>query len=368
MPPPPHSLLSLVIDLDAVAANWLHLKHRAGPATCAAVVKADAYGLGAAKVVPKLLTAGCDTLFVATIDEGIVVRALAPDARIFVLSGPPPGAEPDCVEFGLIPSLNSMEQVIGWREAAARLGRPLDAALHVDSGMTRLGLDLSDVKSLAQDPERLKGVRAVLGMTHLACADTPHHELNDSQLRSFERMMAMLPPMPLSISASSGMFLGQGYLCDLVRPGAALYGINPVPGSPNPMAPTVTIRTKILQIRDVDTPQRVGYGATHSVASPGRIATAGIGYADGYLRSLGNSGFGVLGGLKVPVVGRISMDLTTFDIGAVPASQARPGDWLEIVGPDHSIDDLADEAGTIGYEILTGLSKRAHREYLGEVR
>lgn len=365
MSPPPHSVLSLVIDLDAIVRNWRFLKAKAGPAACAAVVKANAYGLGLDKVAPRLVEAGCDIFCVATIDEGVALRGIAPDVRIFVLSGPPPGGEGECAAHRLIPSINSMEQLAGWRAFAARSGHLLDTALHVDSGMTRLGLDTADVAALAADASLLAGIRPVLGMTHLACADTSDHDLNRRQLAAFTDAMAMLPPMPRSIAASSGMFLGDAYRCDLVRPGAALYGVNPVGEQPNPMAQTVVLRAKILQIRDVDTPQCVGYGATHSVASPGRIATVGIGYADGFLRTLGNSGYGVLGGLKVPVVGRISMDLTTFDISMVPADQARPGDWLDLIGPDHTIDELAAEAGTIAYEILTGLSSRAHREYAG---
>lgn len=368
MLPPPASVLSLLIDLDAIADNWRHLCAIADGAKSAAVVKANAYGLGVDHVAPKLAQAGCDTFFVATIDEGIVLRALLASARIYVLSGPPPGAEGDCVAHAITPVINCLEQLAAWRGQAASLGVELDAALHVDSGMTRLGLSLNDIRAIQNDPTLLSGINPVLGMTHLACADTPDHPMNLQQLATFAQAMAYLPPMPQSIAASSGVFLNPRFHHDLVRHGAALYGVNPDGKSANPMRQTVTLRAKILQIRDVDTPQRVGYGATHSIDRPGRIATVGIGYADGYLRSLGNKGFGTIGGLKVPVVGRISMDLTTFDISAVPTDRVRPGDWLEIIGTDHTIDDVAAEAGTIAYEILTNLSHRAHRMYNGDAR
>lgn len=366
--PPPSSLLSLTIDLDAIAANWRILCATAAGAHSAAVVKANAYGLGVDHVAPKLAQAGCDVFFVATIEEGIGLRALLASARLYVLSGPPPGAEGECVAHGITPVINSLEQLAAWREHAARLGVELEAALHVDTGMTRLGFSLSDVLAIASDPALLTGIKPILGMTHLACADTPDHPMNKEQLAVFTNAMARLPPMPQSVAASSGVFLNPLFHRDLARHGAALYGVNPNGKTANPMRQTVTLRAKILQIRDVDTPQRVGYGATHSVDRPGRIATVGIGYADGYLRSLGNKGFGTIGGLKVPVVGRISMDLTTFDISAVPTDRARPGDWLEVIGSDHTIDDVAAEAGTIAYEILTNLPHRAHRMYIGDTR
>ncbi|MBI2241495.1 MAG: alanine racemase [Magnetospirillum gryphiswaldense] len=356
----------LSVDLDAIAANWRLLAARAPAAEAAAVVKADAYGLGAAPVARTLRTAGCKTFFVATIDEGIALRPHVGNARIFILGGPLPGTASDFVEHGLIPVLNSPDQVGLWSGFARAQGIPLPAALHLDTGMSRLGLDAPAVALLAADKRHLDGVGTVLVISHMACADEPGHTKNAGQLAAFKDLSGQLAlDAPRSLAASSTIFLGSDYHFDLIRPGAALYGLNPVPGQPNPLRPVVRLSGRILQVRDVDTPQTVGYGATHRFASKGRVATVACGYADGLFRSLGNRGFGVIGGIKVPVVGRISMDLTTFDVSAVPADAAHPGAMIELIGPDHDADQLAEEAGTIGYEVLTSLGRRYLRDYVG---
>ena len=358
-----HALLVLTIDLDAVAANWRLLQAKAGAAQCAAVIKADAYGLGAARVVPVLAKAGCTHFFTATLDEGIAARRFAPQAEIFVLSGPVAGSEGEYAAHGLTPILNSPGQLAGWRAYARRDGRPLPAGLHVDTGMTRLGFDAKDMRHLQEAPALVDGVNLVLGMTHLACADTPDHPLNVQQLQAFRQTGWQVKRR--SIAASSGIFLGADYHFDLVRPGAALYGINPTQGRPNPMQPAVRLQGRILQVRDVDLPQTVGYGATHSIAAPGRIATVAAGYADGYCRALSNRGLGIIAGVTVPMVGRVSMDLITFDVSALPTSAVQEGDLIDLIGPSHDVDALAAEAGTIGYEILTQLPRRAVRHYIG---
>lgn len=341
----------LTVDLDAVVANWRRLAEQARPADCAAVVKADAYGLGAIRVAPALYGAGCRSFFVATIDEGIQLRPLLPEARLFVLCGVLPGTAAEFAAHRLIPVLNSLEQAEAW-------GSRGEAALHVDTGMARLGLDTSALPHLG-------GFRPVLVMSHMACADEPGSSMNRAQLEAFARVTAAFPGVPASLAASSAIFLGREWHFDMVRPGAALYGLNPTPGLRNPMGQVVRLQGKILQVRDVDSPMTVGYGASHRVARPGRIATVAAGYADGLFRSLGNRGHGFIAGEKVPVVGRVSMDLTTFDVSAVAPEAARPGAMIELIGPDHTADDLAAEAGTIGYEVLTALGSRSHRRYLG---
>ncbi len=366
---------TLTIDLDAIAANYRLLRDRAAPAECAAVVKANAYGLGADKVAPALAAAGCRTFFVAHVDEGIVVRrALAErDGRVspesepavYVLSGPPRNAETVLAEHRLTPVLNSLADIDAWAAFARRSGIPRAAALHVDTAMSRLGLPPAERAVLSEDTTRLDGVRLTHVMSHLACADEPDHPLNRRQLDAFGTARGAFPQTPGSLANSSGIFLGPRFHAEMVRPGAALYGVAPVPGEPNPMAQVVRLQGKILQVREIDSPETVGYGATHLAGGRETIATVAVGYADGYLRALSNRGSGYIGEIRVPLVGRVSMDLITFDVSAVPESQARPGAMIDVIGPRNPVDQIATEAGTIGYEILTSLGARYHRVYRG---
>ena len=363
----------LEIDLGAIAANWRSLADRAAPAHCAAVVKADAYGLGAAPVARALAAAGCRLFFVATLDEGIALRrALGPAPEIAVLNGPFPGTEAEFIEHALIPVLNEPGQIDKWQEVrtasvpAAMAGethavrRRLMAMLHLDTGMARLGLSGREFAGLVDDPPAIAW-RAVI--SHLACADTPEHPLNERQHAVFAAAAARLPGVPASLAASFGLFLGPQYRFDLVRPGAALYGVSPCPGGANPMRPVVRLAGRILQVRQIDRGESVGYGAAHRMAVPGRVATVALGYADGWLRALGGRGCGHIGGRRVPLIGRVSMDLATFDVSAVPDEMARPGALVEVINGDCGVDQVAADAGTIGYEILTALGARYHRIY-----
>jgi len=352
----------LTIDLDAIAANYRLLAGRARPAVAAAAIKADAYGLGVTQVSRILWAAGCRDFFVATLDEGIELRGLLGEARITVLNGLIAGEPALFREHALMPALNDLGQVDAWRTYCAETGAA-SAVLHLDTGMARLGLPPAELDMLAGDPSRLAGIEFALIMTHLACADEPDQTMSRRQRDDFAAALARLPRAPASLSASSGIFLGPDYLFDMVRPGVCLYGVNPRPGQPNPLRPVVRLQAKILQIRDVDTPQTVGYGATHRFAGPARLATLAAGYADGYLRSLSGRGTAHIGEVAVPVVGRVSMDLITVDVTRVP--EARPGDMVDLIGPHHDIDALAEEAGTIGYEILTSLGRRYRRHYSG---
>jgi alanine racemase len=359
----------LTIDLDALQANYRRLKQELGGVACAAAIKADAYGLGMGRVAPALSAEGVRSFFVALPDEAIALRAdlaeVLPEAEIFVLGGPMRGAEADYLAHGLIPVLNSLGDLDHWRAVAAREGLPLPAALHVDTGMSRLGLPRDELDALAEDHDRFAGLDLRYVMSHLACADEAAHPMNAEQLAGFRAALGRLPRALASLANSSGIFLGPDYHFDLGRPGAALYGVNPTPGSPNPMSQVVRLQGKILQVRDIDAPQCVGYGATHRVSGPTRLATVAAGYADGYLRALSNRGAGHISGIQVPVVGRVSMDLITFDLSAVPAEMARPGATIDLLGPDLGVDELGRRAGTIGYEILTALGRRYHRTYLG---
>ena len=359
----------LTIDLDAVQANYRRLEQELGGVPCAAAIKADAYGLGMGRVAPALAAVGARCFFVALPDEGLALRQdlaeSAPEAEIFVLSGPMRGAEADYLAHALIPVLNSLDDLDHWRAVAAREGRPSPAALHVDTGMSRLGLPRDELDVLAADHDRLAGLDLRHVMSHLACADETAHPMNAGQLAEFRAALKRLPRAPASFANSSGIFLGADYHFDLGRPGAAIYGVNPTPGRPSPMSQVVRLQGKILQVREIDAPRTVGYGATHRASGPTRLATVAAGYADGYLRALSNRGVGRIGGVEVPVVGRVSMDLITFDVSAVPAEAARPGATIDLLGPDLGVDELGRRAGTIGYEILTALGGRYHRAYLG---
>jgi alanine racemase len=349
----------LEIDLGGVVSNWRRLAKKASPAGCAAVVKANAYGLGAAPVGRALAAAGCRLFFVATLDEGIQLRqALGRAAAIAVLNGPFPGTDGEFSQFALIPVLNDRAQVAEWTRAAPQ---PAAAAiLHVDTGMARLGLSAREFLALVEDPPAIAW-RAV--MSHLACADTPEHDSNERQRARFTAAAARLPGVARSLAASAGIFLGPAYHFDLVRPGAALYGVNPRPGHPNPMRQVVRLSGKILQIRQIDRGQTVGYGAAHVMQAPGRVATVAVGFADGWLRSLSHRGCGYLAGTRVPLLGRVSMDLMTFDVSAVDPAAAHPGATIELLGPQYGVDAAAADAGTIGYEILAALGSRYHRIY-----
>ena len=356
----------LEIDLAAIEANWRRLAGRLKPgASCAAVVKADAYGLGVAEVGPLLAAAGCRLFFVATLDEGIALRRLLPNAEIAVLNGLLPGTGGEFGRARLLPVLNDLQEIAAWHARAAT--RALPAMLHVDTGMARLGLGQAALAELARDPAPLAGLELRAVLSHLACPEEPDHPLNARQLAAFRTALAALPPAPASLASGSGIFLGADFHFDFVRPGAALYGVNPTPGRPNPMAQVVRIKGRILQVRDVDRGQSVGYGAAHRMERPGRIATVAVGYADGWLRSASHRGSAGIAGQRVPVIGRISMDLMTLDVTGVDPWLARPGALVDLIDETYDVDAAAAAAGTIGYEILTALGGRYHRVYRGAV-
>jgi alanine racemase len=357
---------TLTIDLDAIAANWRLLAERARPAECAGVVKADGYGLGAGEVARRLQAEGCRWFFVAHLEEAIHLRDAVPELPVVALNGLIPGLERDFVEHNVLPALNDLGQIDAWRRMAKTLGRPLDAVVHIDTGMNRLGLDAQEVQTLTQERARLEGLRPLVWMSHLACADLENHPLNFDQRDRFLRALSHLPKATASLANSSGIFLGSAWHHDLVRPGAALYGINPIPWAANPMRPVVELSGKILQIHSVDTGSSVGYGAEWGANRPSRIATVAIGYADGYLRSLKERSVVFFKGQRLPVVGRISMDLITVDVtdAALPVL---PGEEMEALGPNIDADELGTRGQTIGYEILTDLGRRYHRRYIGAV-
>ena len=361
----------LVVDLGALRRNWRTLSARlADGARLAAAVKADAYGLGAGPVVRALAAEGCRDFFVATLDEGRAVRRIAPRAAVYALNGALGGSEAEFAKHGLVPVLNDLAAAARWAALARADGVTRTAALHVDTGMARLGMAPEEARRLAADPRPIRGLAPRLLMSHLACADEPDRPMNRAQLAQMRGLRRLWPRAAVSLANSSGVFLGPEYHFDLARAGAALYGINPAPGRPNPMAPVVTLEAEILALRELDPPASVGYGAAHRVADRTRVATVPVGYADGYPRRLGGRASAVpAGGLAdtpLPVIGRVSMDLLALDVSALPADAARVGAKVELIGPRRSVDDLAARAGTIGYELLVRLGRRVPRYYAGE--
>jgi alanine racemase len=354
----------LTVDLGAIRDNYRLL---AGMTTgaCAAVMKADAYGLGMEQVAPALALEGCKTFFTAHLEEGIRLRQLVPeDCTIYVLHGAPPGTARDCFQYDLRPVLNDPGQIQEWRALARSLDRELPAAIQLDTGMSRMGLAPEDLLALAGDRDWLAGVRPTLVMSHLACADEPEHPMNDAQRRRFDELRALLPGVPASLANSSGVFLGADYHHDLLRPGAALYGINPQPGNPNPLKQAVSLHARVVQVRSVCEGAVVGYGAHHACTGEQRIATIAVGYADGWLRSLSGRGFAFVDGVQVPIAGRVSMDSITLDVTGIAPERIVPGAEVELMGDHQPVDAVAALAGTIGYEVLTRLGGRFHRRYV----
>ncbi|MCQ8279767.1 alanine racemase [Acetobacteraceae bacterium KSS8] len=359
----------LRIDLGAIAANWRALSERASGAECAAVVKANAYGLGMERVAPALHAAGARSFFVAHLAEGVALRAvLGPDAAIHVLNGIPPGTAARFDAHALLPVLNSLNQVAEWSALADALGRTLPAALQFDTGMSRFGLSPADADTLEREPWRLERVSVILAMSHLGCADTPDHPANTQQRAAFEGLRARFAFPRWSLAASSGIFLQSAFHYDLVRPGAALYGVPPSAARPNPMRPVIRLEGRVVQCREIPAGAWVGYGATHVAARDSLIATVAVGYADGFLRAGSGRGAAVLPGWpgELPIIGRISMDCLAVDATGVDPALLPEGAALELIGPTRRLEDAAEAAGTIGYEMLTALGARYGRTYEGQ--
>lgn len=342
------------VNRTAIAANLALMRKLAPQAEVAAVVKADAYGLGLDGVLPVL---DCKSFFVARMEEGVVLRAKTQAARIFVLDGVDDATTSILRAHRLIPVLGSLDQLACWQAAGGG-----EAALHVDTGMNRLGLPPEELSLLAAEAKaRLDGVTLVLVMSHLACADEADNAMNRTQLSRFRAALAQLPPAPASLAASGGVLLGRDYHFDLVRPGIALYGGNPQSGAPNPMQAVVRLAVRILQLRQIAPGDTVGYGRSFKAERPMTVATIPLGYADGVLRSGSNRAFAMVQGHVAPFVGRVSMDLVTLDVTGIAG--AAVGDEAELFGPDLPLEEAATAWGTIAYELLTGLSRRIPRVY-----
>ena len=354
-----HSTTRITIDLAALAANYAQLRTLARNSEVAAVVKANAYGLGVAPVTSRLISAGCRTFFVATVAEGVEVRALHPATRIFVLGGLQVGSLADFARYRLLPVLNTVAEVDTWARQLA--GAP--AALQIDTGMTRAGLSADEAEALGLDTNRRGALNLALILSHFACADEPARAMNLEQLERFERLRRHWPGIPWSLANSAGTFLGPRYHGDLVRPGIALFGGRPQASGVNPMSEVVRLQGRVLQVRAVREAVSVGYGATMRILPPARIATIGVGYADGYPRALSARGYASQNGHRAPLVGRISMDLLTVDVSEAVHDELLVGDYVDLIGGGAPLEEVASLAGTVNYELLTSLSRRAEWIY-----
>jgi alanine racemase len=368
-PAAPETGGTLTVDLGAIEANWRALAHELLTVECSAVVKANAYGLGLEAVTAKLALAGCKTFFVADIAEARRVRSRAAEATIYVLDGFAPDWSDAFIEINARPVINSTTELAEWDALVAARSWRGGAALHVDTGMNRLGIAIDEAAALAPRTQNENHGIALL-MSHLACAENPNHPLNAKQINIFRELHLLFPGIPASLANSSGIFLGSSAHYDLARPGAALYGVNPTPGRPNPQKNVVELTGRILQIRVVDRDQTVGYGATWTAKRATRIAVVALGYADGLLRASSGTdeqpgGVAIVAGKRCPIVGRISMDLICIDITGLPEGAIHRGDPATLIGPDLPIDEVAAYAGTTGYEILTRLGPRSHLVYRG---
>ncbi|HEY3032460.1 MAG TPA: alanine racemase [Bradyrhizobium sp.] len=359
----------LTVDLDAIVANWRKLEKAAVPAECAAVIKADAYGCGVDPVARALAAAGCKTFFVATVDEARAARAAVPSATLYALDGIFQNCGDAFAKIDCKPVIGDLNELAEWDVFCRRSGWAGGAAIHIDTGMNRLGLTITEAQGII--PRINAGDHGItLVMSHLACAESLNHPLNARQLATFREIASLFTGVPASLSNSSGIFLSPQFLFDVVRPGAALYGVNPTPEADNPMQPVVDLKARIVQIRNVERGDSVGYGGTWTARRPTKLAIVSAGYADGYFRAAGsNDGTRgaevVVAGKRCPIAGRVSMDLIAVDVTDLEKNAVRRGHMATLIGEGITVDELAHHFGTIGYEVLTSLGPRYARVYKG---
>jgi alanine racemase len=359
----------LTVDLDAIVANWRKLEKTAVPAECAGVIKANAYGCGIGPVARALAGAGCKTFFVATVDEAKAARAALGSQAIYVLDGFFQNSGDAYAQSDARPVIGDLNELAEWDVFCRRSGWAGSAAIHIDTGMNRLGMTLTEAQGII--PRINAGDHGItLVMSHLACAENLNHPLNARQLATFREIASLFSGVPTSLSNSSGVYLGAPFQFDMVRPGAALYGVNPTPEADNPMQPVVDLKVRVVRIRNVERGESVGYGAVWTARRPTRLAIVSAGYADGYFRAAGGgdgtrSAEVVVAGKRCPVAGRISMDLIAVDVTDVPANAVRRGHMVTLIGEGITVDELAHHFGTIGYEVLTSLGPRYARLYKG---
>ena len=355
------------IDLDRLAENWRALNHLSGDAECGAVVKANAYGHGMREAALALHHAGCRFFFTASVDEAVALRAVLPDARIGCFEGPAP-TDRDAVLGGrILPSINSIEDLMVLDAWAGAEGNPLPAMLQLDTGMNRLGVGADSFNAVVSS-EAFASADWQLALSHLTSADAPDNPENQKQKKRFDAMLEALPGIPASLAATGGILLGREYCYQLTRPGIGLYGVSPVPDAKTPLMPVLSLHARILQTREAKSGETVGYNGTAVLSRPSRLATIAGGYADGVRRRLSNQGEVHRGGLTAPIIGRVSMDSTVVDITDWPKGHAAAGDYVDLIHDGFTADDMAEQSGTISYNVLTSLGLRAVPHYAGEVK
>tara|TARA_R110002020_G_scaffold399971_1_gene610044 strand:- start:252114 stop:253271 length:1158 start_codon:yes stop_codon:yes gene_type:complete len=354
----------LSIDLSAVTANYRLVQKKASSARVGAVVKADAYGLGARTIAPVLADAGCRDFFVAHLAEAMeLVSCLSGSARLYVLNGLAPGMESLCADARIFPVLNTLEQARDWQRHAAGIGRKLPAVLQVDTGMSRLGLGADELETLLREPGFLDWVELRVVMSHLACADIPGATANAEQVRRFADMAACVPEAERSLANSAAALGMPDHVGDLVRPGLVLYGIDPLSGATTGLHSAIALDARVIQVRSVPAGVGVGYDHDYVTQSPRRLATLSVGYADGWPRALGGKGAVWMNGVRLPLVGRVSMDTCTADVTELPEGSLQPGDTVELIGPHQSVLELAIQLDTAPHAVLTGLGKRFEKRF-----
>lgn len=359
----------LTIDTDAIATNWLHLKSLLSDGSySAATIKADAYGTGAQRTSKRLWEAGCTTFCVALPAEALEVRAVLPEAKIYVLNGLFPGSAELLATNRLIPVLGSLEEVTEWAAFCRNAGTPYPAALQLDTGMNRVGMRPDLFAQVMADETLVGAFTPDLLMTHLACGSEPSHPLNARQLACFREATAPFPHIKRSMANSAGVLMGKDFHFDMARPGISLYGGKALDTEESTMKPVVRVEARVMLLRDVPVGETVGYAAARTATRPTKVAMVSAGYADGMHRRAGSTdaepgGYGWIKGHRIPLFGRISMDMMAFDVTDVPAGLIERGSLVEILGPNVAASDLAFYAQTIDYEYLTGLGKRYHRQY-----
>lgn len=359
----------LTIDLAAVATNWRDCAARAKPTECAAVIKADAYGLGIEQVAAALAKAGCKTFFVALLDEALRVCTVVPDAAIYVLNGFNPGTASAFQDIDARPVLGSLNEIEEWDRFAKKANEKLAAAIHIDTGMARHGLTIEEAEKIAAKVKSFS-FKLSLVMSHLARADEVNHEMTAAQTKKFKAIAAKFPGIPASLANSAGLLAHPDTRFDLVRPGIALYGGDALIDGENLMKPTVRLDVHVLQVRHAKKGDSVGYGGEYTLPRDSRLAILAAGYADGIPRTSGSTDTkqgmeAVIAGRRCRIVGRVSMDLIVADVTDVPEKEVKRGDMVRILGEGITVDDLASASGTAGYEILTRLGRRYRRVYEG---
>lgn len=371
--PVPSSAYSVLqVDLSAYAHNYRYLCQAAPDALCAAVLKADAYGVGAEEIATHLYQQGCRHFFVAYVDEGVRLRqcftqgaVAALGVHIYVLNGLLPGLEEAFLEFNLIPVLTDLDQVSRWSRYCQQQNRPLPAALHIDTGMVRTGLTAQDVDILSENPALHTGYDLHLILSQMVYSHHENPTYNRQQRARFDDARSRLPAAPASLAKSGPVFLGKEYHYQMIRPGIALHGIHPIPSQdPTVLRPGLTLWSRVYQVQDVPAGQSIGYNQTYTTHTTAKVATLTMGYADGYPWSLANKGYVLFGGYTAPILGRVSMDLITVDVTDIPGHLVHPGAWAQLLGGALTVEKLAQDAGTVPYEFLLGLGKRFHRFYV----